>query len=69
MDEELRNRLDALDIAMRAVTSTLNANVNFVDGFPREVEAFIRALPPDQAHRSQALREATKRLRGIPSRR
>ena len=66
MDEELRNRLDALEAAMRAVTSTLIhiGGIPYSNSWSKVTEDFLRDLPDDQMHRTRALRAAIQALRG-----
>lgn len=66
MDEELRTRLDALEVAMRAVTSTLIevGGVAFSMSWEKVTAEFLRDLPDDQMHRTRALRDAIRDLQG-----
>ena len=64
MDEELRNRLDALEIAMRLVTGHARMSVPFIEAWLKAPDAFILGLPDDQMHRRQGIRDAFAALLG-----
>lgn len=67
MDDELRNRLDALEMAMRATVAAVGAhNVYLHMAWEAEREKFIRELPDEEACRARALREAMSRLWKTP---